>query len=147
MLLRQVRVARAVPLPGALFRAGAFAFPPCAPKSHMRPLPHLGVSDDKLCGSVGITFSCMVPLETPIALYPTKRPYIAPLCLVPTGVGWQVKLPSIPPVPQLCSHQLRFSATLAWQVSRYAFHLYHGTGRPEIIYILHSEAIFNVTRM
>ena len=42
---RQARVARAVLSPGALFRAGAIAFPPCAPKSHMRPLPHLGVSD------------------------------------------------------------------------------------------------------
>ena len=42
---RQARVARAVHPPGALFRAGAFALPPCAPKSHMRPLPHLGVSD------------------------------------------------------------------------------------------------------
>ena len=41
---RQARVARAVLPPGALFRAGAFALPPCAPKSHMRPLPHLGVS-------------------------------------------------------------------------------------------------------
>ena len=42
---RQARVARAVLPPGALFRAGAFALPPCAPKSHMRPLPHLGVSE------------------------------------------------------------------------------------------------------
>ena len=41
---RQARVARAVLPPSALFRAGAFAFPPCAPTSHMRPLPHLGVS-------------------------------------------------------------------------------------------------------
>ena len=39
----QARVARAVLLP--VVRAGAFALPPCAPKSHMRPLPHLGVSD------------------------------------------------------------------------------------------------------
>ena len=43
---RQARVARAVLPPGALFRAGAFALPPCAPKSHMHPLPHLGVSED-----------------------------------------------------------------------------------------------------
>ena len=42
---RQARVARAVLPPGALFRAGAFALPPRAPKSHIRPLPHLGVSD------------------------------------------------------------------------------------------------------
>ena len=42
---RQARVARAMLPPGALFRAGAFALPPCAPKSHMRPLPHLGVSE------------------------------------------------------------------------------------------------------
>ena len=42
---RQARVARAVLPPGALFRAGPFALPPCAPKSHMRPLPHLGFSD------------------------------------------------------------------------------------------------------
>ena len=42
---RQARVAQAVLLPGALFRAGAVALPPCAPKSHMRPLPHLGLSD------------------------------------------------------------------------------------------------------
>ena len=40
---RQARVARAVLPPGALFRAGAFALPPCASKSHMRPPPHLGV--------------------------------------------------------------------------------------------------------
>ena len=40
------RVARAVLLPGALFRAGAFALPPCAPKSYMRPLPHLEVSEN-----------------------------------------------------------------------------------------------------
>ena len=45
MLPRQARVAQAVLPPDALFRAGAFALPPCAPKSHMRPLPHLGVSD------------------------------------------------------------------------------------------------------
>ena len=38
---RQARVARAVLLPGALFRARAFALPPCSPKPHMRPLPHL----------------------------------------------------------------------------------------------------------
>ena len=42
---RQARVARAVLPPGALFRAGAFALPPSAPKSHMRLLPHFGVSD------------------------------------------------------------------------------------------------------
>ena len=42
---RQARFARAVLLPGALFRAGAFALPPCAPKSHIWPLPHLGVSE------------------------------------------------------------------------------------------------------
>ena len=34
--LSQARVARAVLPPGALFRAGAFALPPCASKSHMR---------------------------------------------------------------------------------------------------------------
>ena len=39
---RQARVARAVLPPGALFRAGAFAIPACAPKSHLCPLPHLG---------------------------------------------------------------------------------------------------------
>ena len=49
---RQARVARAVLPPGALFCAGAFAFPPCAPRSHMRPLPHLGVSDKTyICSS------------------------------------------------------------------------------------------------
>ena len=42
---RQVRVAEVVLPPSALFRAGAFALPPCATKSHMCPLPHLGVSD------------------------------------------------------------------------------------------------------
>ena len=42
---RQVRVARAVLPPGALFRTGAFALPPCAPKSHMCPPPHLGVAE------------------------------------------------------------------------------------------------------
>ena len=42
---RQARVAQAVLLPSALFRARAFAPPPCAPKSHMRPLPPLGVSE------------------------------------------------------------------------------------------------------
>ena len=42
---RQARVARAVLPPGAMLRAGAFALPPCASKSHMRPLPHLGVSE------------------------------------------------------------------------------------------------------
>ena len=45
MFLQQARVARAVLTPGALFRAGAFAFPPCAPRSHMRLLPHFRVSD------------------------------------------------------------------------------------------------------
>ena len=44
---RQARVARAVLPPGALFRAGAFALAPCASKSHMRPLPHLGLSEKK----------------------------------------------------------------------------------------------------
>ena len=39
------RVAQAMLPPGALFHAGAFALPPCAPKSHMRPLPHLGLSE------------------------------------------------------------------------------------------------------
>ena len=43
---RQARVAWAMLLPGALFRAGAFAFPPRAPKSHF-PLPHLGPSDHR----------------------------------------------------------------------------------------------------
>ena len=42
----QACVARSVLLPGALFRAGAFALPLCAPKSHMPPLPHAGVSDN-----------------------------------------------------------------------------------------------------
>ena len=41
---RQTRVAQAVLLPGALFHAGTFAFPPRAPRSHMCPLPHLGFS-------------------------------------------------------------------------------------------------------
>ena len=41
---RQARVARAVLPPSVLFGAGAFALPPCSPKSHMRLLPHLGVS-------------------------------------------------------------------------------------------------------
>ena len=49
---RQARVARAMLPPGALFRAGAFALPPCAPKSHMHPLPHLGVSDISWTGKV-----------------------------------------------------------------------------------------------
>ena len=39
------RVTRAVLPPGALFHASAFTFPPFAPKSHLHPLPHLGVSD------------------------------------------------------------------------------------------------------
>ena len=45
---RQARVARAVlSLPsGTLFRVGVFALPSCDPKSHMLPLPHLGVSDE-----------------------------------------------------------------------------------------------------
>ena len=43
--LRQARVAQAMLPPGALFHAGAFALPPRAPKSHMCPLPHLGLSD------------------------------------------------------------------------------------------------------
>ena len=43
---RQARVARAVLPPHALFRAGAFALPPCAPKSHMCRLPHLGLSEN-----------------------------------------------------------------------------------------------------
>ena len=42
---RKARVARAVLPPDALFRAGAFALPSCAPKSHLCPLPHLGVSE------------------------------------------------------------------------------------------------------
>ena len=44
---RQARVARAVLPPNEMFRAGAFALPPCAPKSHLCPLPHLGASDVK----------------------------------------------------------------------------------------------------
>ena len=36
----QARVAWAMLPPGGLFRAGAFAFLPCAPKSHLHPLPH-----------------------------------------------------------------------------------------------------------
>ena len=39
----QARVAQAVLPPGALFHAGGSALPPCAPKSHMRPLPYLGL--------------------------------------------------------------------------------------------------------
>ena len=42
---RQARVARAVLPPGALFRAGALALPPCAPKSHIWGFPHLGFSE------------------------------------------------------------------------------------------------------
>ena len=42
---RQARVTWAMFPPGALFRAGAFTFLPCAPKSHLHPLPHLGPSD------------------------------------------------------------------------------------------------------
>ena len=42
---RQARVARAMLPPGALFRARAFAFLPCAPKSHLHPLPHSGPSE------------------------------------------------------------------------------------------------------
>ena len=42
---RQARVAWAMLPPGALFRAGAFAFLPCAPKSHLHLLPHLGPSE------------------------------------------------------------------------------------------------------
>ena len=42
---RQARVAWATLPPGALFRAGAFAFLPWAPKSHLHPLPHFGPSD------------------------------------------------------------------------------------------------------
>ena len=42
---RQARVAWAMLPQGALFRAGAFAFLPCAPKSHLHPLPHLGPSE------------------------------------------------------------------------------------------------------
>ena len=50
---RQARVARAVLPPGALFRAGAFAFPPCTPRSHMCPLLHLGVSEFSVCNVFG----------------------------------------------------------------------------------------------
>ena len=39
------RVAQAVLPSGALFRAGDFTLHPCAPKSHMCPLPHLGLSN------------------------------------------------------------------------------------------------------
>ena len=42
---RQARVAQAVLPPGALFQASASAFPLCAPKSHMCPLPHLASSE------------------------------------------------------------------------------------------------------
>ena len=42
--IRQARVARAVLPPSILFRARAFSLPPCAPRSHICPLPHLGVS-------------------------------------------------------------------------------------------------------
>ena len=40
---RQARAAQRELPPSALFRARAFALPPCAPKSHMRPLPHFWV--------------------------------------------------------------------------------------------------------
>ena len=50
---RQARVAWAMLPPGALFRAGAFAFLPCAPNSHLHPLPYLGPSDLQLLVFVG----------------------------------------------------------------------------------------------
>ena len=49
---RQAHVARAVLPPGALFRAGAFAFLPCAPTSHLHLLPHLGPSDARFLKTV-----------------------------------------------------------------------------------------------
>ena len=56
---RQARVARAMLLPGALFHAGPFAFLRCAPKSHMRPLPHLGVSEIfGFLGEVLVNMAC-----------------------------------------------------------------------------------------
>ena len=60
---RQARVARAALPPSALFRA----FPPCDPNSHMRPLPHLGVSD-----------------ETPLKLPPEIRAFLF-RCSAPCG--------------------------------------------------------------
>ena len=78
---RQARVARAVLPPGALFRAGAFALLPCAPKSHMGPLPHLGVSEG-FCGG---------PHDFP------RVPGVVTLCLRPSGTVGQK--PSKPPKP------------------------------------------------
>ena len=55
---RQARVAGAVLLPGALFHAGAFALPPCAPKSHMCPLPHLEIFRPKVAGNLVLCENC-----------------------------------------------------------------------------------------
>ena len=54
---RQAHVARAVLPPNKMFRARAFALPPCAPKSHMCPVPHLGASDF-------VTLECFLPGRT-----------------------------------------------------------------------------------
>ena len=61
---RQARVARAVLPPGALFRAGALALPPSAPKSHMRLLPHLGFSMIRTQNYGIRTLSFMVRVHT-----------------------------------------------------------------------------------
>ena len=44
--------------PGALFRARAFAFLPCAPKSHLHPLPHLGPSESAGRDLIDLFFFC-----------------------------------------------------------------------------------------
>ena len=72
---RQARVAQAVLLQVTLFHAGAFALPFCDPKSHMCPLPHLGLSDNRgqadhdfrLNGRQSLDFSQDVAIYCPIA--------------------------------------------------------------------------------
>ena len=59
-------IAQAVLPPGALFHAEAFALPPCAPKSHLCPLPHLRFAD---------TISLTIPAR--IAIEIVAHPYSA----------------------------------------------------------------------
>ena len=122
---RRARVARAVLPPGALFRVGAFTFPPCAPKSHMRPLPHLGIL--VRCWSQ-LVISGLSPLlhRTPPFVQlrplsqslPSKLVMLNPSCSVCFDVLLVFLLPSSscysPPLGILCTAPLQPSATFPW---------------------------------
>ena len=63
---RQARGTRAVLPTSELFCAGAFALPPCAPKSHTCPLPHVGVSGNPLIKNTNFIFIVVSFSLTPL---------------------------------------------------------------------------------